>query len=132
MIKYNALDPKLVLVQDRTGSKQGWRRLLAAEGFSCSEFAYAFYFRFLEFGSGDEEIEWMLLKEIQRIGPKLMLDTVGKAGRTDEMQRHSPIQTDAQEPVEAGKVIHVSVRHKGMADAQELARRQRSQITEIE
>ena len=26
------------------------------------------------------------------------------------------------EPVEAGKVIHVSVRHKGMADAQELTR----------
>lgn len=64
----------------------------------------------------------MLLKQIQRIGAKLVLDTVGEAGRTDEMERHSPVQTHAQEPVEAGKVIHVSVRHKGMADAQELTR----------
>ena len=122
MIKHNALDPKLVIVQDRTGLNRGWRQVLPAEGFSCTEFAYAFYSRFHEFDSGDEEIERMLLKQIQRIGAKLVLDTVGEAGRTDEMQRHSPVQTDAQEPVEAGKVIHVSVRHKGMADAQELTR----------
>jgi hypothetical protein len=60
-----------------------------------------------------------------------VLDTLGEVGRTDEMQRHSPMQTDAQEPVEAGKVIQVSVRHKGIADAQEVPRRQRSQLTEI-
>ena len=106
MIKHNALDPKLVLVQDRTGLNQVWRQLLAAEGFPCTEFAYAFYSRFLQFGSGDQEIERMLLKQIQSIGAKLVLDAVGEAGRTDEMQRHSPIQTDAQEPVEASKVIH--------------------------
>jgi hypothetical protein len=54
----------------------------------------------------------MFTEKIQRVRLELVLDTVGEAGRTDEMKRHSPIQTDAQEPVEA--------------------RRQRSQITEIE
>ena len=53
---------------------------------------------------------------------ELVIDSVGEANWTDKMQWSHPIQTDAQEPVEAGKVIHVSVRHKGMADAQELAR----------
>ena len=41
MIKHNALDPKLVLVQDRTGSKQGWRHFAPAEGFPGAEFANA-------------------------------------------------------------------------------------------
>jgi hypothetical protein len=76
----------------------------------------------VEFASSDEKIERMLLKQIQRIGPKLVLDTVGKSRRTDEVQRHGPMQTNAQDPVEAGEMIHVSMRHKGMADAQELPR----------
>jgi hypothetical protein len=74
----------------------------------------------------------MFAKKIQRVRLKLVFDTVGEAGRTDEMKRHSPMQTDAQKSVEAGKVIHVSMRHKGMAHTQELPRRQRSHITEIE
>jgi len=86
----------------------------------------------VELCGSNNKIDWMFTEKIQRVRLELVLDTVGEAGRTDEMKRPSPIQTDAQEPVEAGKVIHVSVRHKGMADAQELARRQRSQITEIE
>jgi hypothetical protein len=48
------------------------------------------------------------------------------------MKRHRPMQTDAQEPIEAGKMIHVGVRQEGMAHAQQLARRQRRQIAEIE
>ena len=56
----------------------------------------------------------MFAKKIQRVRLELVLDSVG------------------EESVEAGKVIHVSVRHKGVADAQELPRRQRSHITEIE
>jgi hypothetical protein len=48
-----------------------------------------------------------------------VIDSVGEASRTDEMQRHSPMQ---KEPVEARKMIDVGVRHEGMADAQELAR----------
>ena len=48
------------------------------------------------------------------------------------MQRHRPMQTDAQQSIEPGKMIHVGVGHEGMADAQELTRRQRGQIPEIE
>jgi hypothetical protein len=39
MIKHNALDPKLVLVQDGTASNRGCRQLLPAEGLPCTEFA---------------------------------------------------------------------------------------------
>ena len=63
---------------------------------------------------------------------ELVVDAVAEADRTDEMKRHRPMQTDAEEPIEAGKMIHVGVRYEGMADAQELARRQRCQITEVE
>ena len=51
-----------------------------------------------------------------------MFDPVGEFSRTDEMQRRRPMQTDAQEPVETGKMIHVGVRYEGVTDAQELAR----------
>ena len=38
------------------------------------------------------------------------------------MKRHRPMQADAQEPIEAGKMIHVGVGHEGMGHAQQLAR----------
>ena len=62
MIKHNALDPKLVLVQERSGSKR-LATLPPAEGFLCAEFANAVKSRFLEFGSGNNEIEWMFAQE---------------------------------------------------------------------
>src|SRR5262249_7104083 len=52
----------------------------------------------------------------------LSLWSIAKADRPDEMKRPRPMQTDAEEPIEAGKMIHVSVRYEGMAHAQELAR----------
>ncbi len=61
-----------------------------------------------------------------------MLDSVGEFGRTDEVQRCRAMQTDAQESIETGKMIHVRVRYEGVADAQELARRKRCQIAKIE
>ena len=63
---------------------------------------------------------------------ELVVDAVAEAGRTDEMKRHRPMQTDAEEPIEAGKMIHVGVRYEGIAHAQEVARRQRRQIAEVE
>ena len=38
------------------------------------------------------------------------------------MKRQRPMQTDTEEPIEAGKMIHMGVRYEGMAHAQELAR----------
>jgi hypothetical protein len=61
-----------------------------------------------------------------------VVDAIAKADRADEMKRQRPMQTDAEEPIEAGKMIHVSVRYEGMAHSQELAWRQRGQIAEVE
>jgi hypothetical protein len=49
----------------------------------------------IELSSGNDKIKRMFGEKIQRIGPKLVFDAIGEAGRTDEMQRHSPMQTDA-------------------------------------
>jgi hypothetical protein len=73
----------------------------------------------------------MFVKKIQCICLELVVDAIVKADRADEMKRQRPMQTDAEE-IEAGKMIHVSVRYEGMAHAQELARRQRGQIAEVE
>ena len=74
----------------------------------------------------------MFVKKIQCICLELVVDAIAKADRPDEMKRQRPMQTDAEEPIEAGKMIHMSVRYEGMAHAQELARRQRCQIAEVE
>ena len=61
-----------------------------------------------------------------------MFDTVGEPGRADQVQRRSSMQTNPEQPIEARKVVHVGMRYKSMSNAQELARREWRQITEIE
>lgn len=51
-----------------------------------------------------------------------VFDTVGEPGWADQMQRRSSMQTHPEQPIEAGKVVHVGVRYKSMGNAQELAR----------
>ena len=63
----------------------------------------------------------MLVKKIQCICLELVVDAIAEADGADELKRQSPMQTDAEEPIEAGKMIHVGVRYEGMAHAQELA-----------
>ena len=51
-----------------------------------------------------------------------MFNTVGEPGWTDQVQRRRAMQTNPEQPIEAGKVVHVGVRYKSMSNAQELAR----------
>ena len=96
------------------------------------KFAQAVESLTIELSDRDDEIARMFIEKVQCIGFELVLDAVGKPRWADEMQRHCPMQTDAQQPIEPNKMIHVGVRDEGMADAKERAGRQRGQITEIE
>jgi hypothetical protein len=73
-------------------------------------------------GGRDDEIARMFVKKIQCICFELVVDAVTETDGTDEMKRQCPMQTDAEEPIEAGKMMHVGLRYEGMAHAQELAR----------
>ena len=42
------------------------------------------------------------------------------------------MQTNPEQSVETGKMVHVGMRYKGMSNAQKLAGCERCQITEIE
>ena len=57
MIKHYALDPKLVLVQDRTGLNRGWRHFVPAEGFPGAEFADAVEPLAVELSGGNDKIK---------------------------------------------------------------------------
>ena len=96
------------------------------------KFAQAVESLTIELSDRDDEIARMFTEKVQCIGLELVLDAIGKTRRTDEMQRHCPMQTDAQQPIEPDKMIHVGVRHEDMTDAKELAGRERGQIAEIE
>jgi hypothetical protein len=51
-----------------------------------------------------------------------VFDMVGEPGWADQVQRRSSMQTNSEQPIEAGKVVHVGMRYKSMSDAQKLAR----------
>jgi hypothetical protein len=125
MIEHDPRDAKLVFVQERSGWQPGRRHFALAEAFPCAKFAHAVEPVAVELRGRDDEIGRMFVEKIQCICLQLVVDPVAERGRTDEMKRHRPMQTDAQEPIEAGKMIHVGVRHESMAHAQKLARRQR-------
>jgi hypothetical protein len=61
-----------------------------------------------------------------------VLDAFGEAGGTDQMQRRVPIETDAQQPIEAREMVHVGMGDESVAHAQELARGQDANISEVE
>ena len=96
------------------------------------KFAQAVESLTIELSGRDDEIARIFTEKVQCIGFELVLDAVGKTRRADEMQRHCPMQTDAQQPIKPDKMIHVGVRDEGMADAKELVGRERGQIAEIE
>jgi hypothetical protein len=48
------------------------------------------------------------------------------------MQRCSAMQANPQQPIKTRKMVNMRVGHETMGHAQQLARRKRSQITEIE
>jgi hypothetical protein len=50
-----------------------------------------------------------------------MLDLVGEARRPHEVKRLRAMQAEPQQPVEAGNVVHVGVRHEHMAHPHQLA-----------
>ena len=52
----------------------------------------------------------------------LSIFLVGEPGWADQVQRRCPMQTNPQQSIEAGKMVHVGMRYKSMSDAQKLAR----------
>jgi hypothetical protein len=61
-----------------------------------------------------------------------VLHLIEETARTGQMQRCGTVQTEAQQAIEAGKMIHVGVGNKNMTDAHELARGQRRHVAKIE
>src|SRR5262249_41922486 len=72
MIEYNALDPKLVLVQEHSGRQPLWRCFAPAKGFLRAEFANAIEFLPVELCGGNNKIDRMFAKKIQRVRLKLV------------------------------------------------------------
>ena len=80
----------------------------------------------------DDEFGLVILDQIPRVRRKLVFEVCYESLRT--VQAHSGVasQTDSQQVIETGEVIHVGVRDEYVADAQQLARRQSGDIANIE
>jgi hypothetical protein len=51
-----------------------------------------------------------------------VFNTVGKLGWADQVQRRRAMQTNPEQLIEAGEVVHVGMGYEGMSNAQKLAR----------
>jgi hypothetical protein len=51
-----------------------------------------------------------------------VFNMVGEPGWADQVQRRCPMQTNPEQSIEAGKMVHVGMRYENMSNAQELAR----------
>src|SRR5262249_41325342 len=101
MIEHNTRDTKLVFIQECSGWQPGRRLVALAEAFPGAKFAHAVEPNVVELASCDDKIGRTFVEKIQGICFELVVDPVAEPGRTDEMKRHRPTQTDAQEPIEA-------------------------------
>ena len=132
MIEHDALDAERLLVEQRAGRQ--WRRwkLAQPERLAGAELAGADDAMFGEFFRGQHEIERLLVEQIPGIAAELVGHPLDEAGRTDEVKRGGAMQADPQQAIEAGEMIHVGVGHEHVGETQELARRQRRQLAEVE
>src|SRR4051812_10497509 len=132
MIEHRALDAKLLVVEQHSGRQAHGIHFASREGFARVKLAHAAESIAVELRGNNEKVGRMLAEQVQGVALELVLYPVNEAVRTDNVQRHRPIETDTQEPVEAGEMVHMGVGYECMANTQELARRERREIAEIE
>ena len=83
-------------------------------------------------GRFEREIGGIALDQVPGVRAELACHLGEEPGRAVQPHHALAAETDPQQPVETDEVVHVRVRHKYVAHAQDLARRQRPQITEVE
>lgn len=81
---------------------------------------------------GQGEVPRIALDHVPAIRRELVLHPVDEAGRAVQPQALMAPQAHAQQPVEAGEMVHVGVRHEHIAEAQDLLRHQPADVTEVE
>lgn len=80
----------------------------------------------------DDEIGCVVLHQVPCIRGELVLELPDELLRPVHSHTGIPPQTDTQQMIEAGEVIHVRVRNEHVADPEELTRREPRDIADIE
>jgi hypothetical protein len=132
VIEHDALDAKLLVLEQRSRRQRRREKLASLEGLACAELADAANSIGVEFGPRQSEVERLRIEKIPIIGFQFVLHLIEETARTGQMQRRGTVQAEPQQAIEAGKMIHVGVGNENMTDAHELARGQRRHVAEIE
>src|SRR5207244_2470415 len=122
VVEHSACDLKFGFVEHDSGyGLIGWQ-LAALESVAGAEQAFACETLSCEFGCRDNEVGRVFAHQVPGIRTKLVPDSFGEAAGADQMKRLGSIETDAQQPIEAGEMVHVGMGYESVAHAQELAR----------
>lgn len=85
----------------------------------------------VDLGRFEREIGGVARDQVPGVGAELALHLGQESERAVNAHQALAAETNAEQPVEAEEVIHVSVRNKDVAQAQDLARRQCPPIAEV-
>src|SRR5262245_37333819 len=132
VIEHDALDAKLLFLEQRSRRQRRRGELASLEGFAGAELADAANSIGVEFGHRQSKVERLRIEKIPIIGFQFVFDLIEETARTGQMQRRGTVQADPQQAIEASKMIHVSMGNENMTDAHELARGQRRHVAKIE
>ena len=80
----------------------------------------------------DVEYEGVPFNQVPDVAGELPFDVRDEAWRSEEANRVTTTEDDPQKMIEANKVIDVGVRNKDIGNLQQIGRRLRRQITEIQ
>jgi hypothetical protein len=80
----------------------------------------------------DRHRHLVAMHHVPRVGAQLVLDLVGEARPAPQHETADPAKAECEQVVEAGEVVHVGVTDERVADAQQQARRQVLDVTEVE
>src|SRR5262245_21246919 len=114
MVKHGALYPKLLFIEEQA-RRQAYRWHFApAEGFAGAEFADSIEACAAELSGHNDKIDGPCIQKIERVSSDLVFDTVGEPRWADQVQRRCPMQANPEQPIDAGKMVHLGMRYKSM------------------
>jgi hypothetical protein len=109
VVEHSSVDVKFVFVDEHARREVYLGYVASAKRLAGAEFARATEACVVKLSSNNGEIDRLRIQKIQRVGLELVFDVVDEASRADQVQRRGPVQTNPQQPIKTGKMIHMGM-----------------------
>lgn len=130
MIEHGGLDREFRVFQRETNGPR--RPVGPGESIPSAEGSFSNEPFLRPIGSKEGQVVRPLIEKIPCVGAQLGLHGIGQSRRPDNVHLLVAIEGQSEQAVEPAEMIHVHMRHENVRDAEDLTRRKRLQITQVE